>query len=97
MKQKIYEIHINGEKEWICADTSLEALKFYCGLTDILLTEFEDDDDIIEVPKEKWSKMNIVDTEVEPLSDGSYPIVMSFDEYMRIEATKVDIIATTNY
>ena len=97
MKTKIYEIQINGEKEWVCADTAIEALKAYSSITDITLTDFENDDDIVEVPKEKWSEMNIVDTEVEYDDETGCPVIMTFAEYMEKEATSADIIATTNY
>jgi len=97
MKTKIYEIQISGEKEWVCADTAIEALKAYSSITDITLTDFEDDDDIVEVPKEKWSEMNIVDTDGKMDDEGNYPVVMTFSEYMEKEATSADIIATTNF
>ena len=97
MKTKIYEIQINGEKEWVCADTAIEALKAYSSITDITLTDFENDDDIAEVPKEKWSEMTIVDTEGEYDEEKGFPIQMTFSEYMEKEATSADIIATTNY
>lgn len=96
MKQKIYEFQINGEKEWICADTIFEALKFYHSLTDIDLVEFDDEDDIIEVPKEKWSSMNILNIEESRDDDGNYPIIETFEQYMQ-HAQFTEIIATTCY
>ena len=97
MKTKIYEIQINGEKEWVCADTAIEALKAYSSITDITLTDFENDDDITEVPKEKWSEMNIVNTEGEYDEETGLPVTKTFAEYMEKESTSADIIATTNY
>ena len=97
MKTKIYEIQINGEKEWMCADTVIEALKAYCSITDTDLIDFDNDDDIVEVPKEKWHEMNIVDTDGDYDEENGYPITMTFAEYMEKEATSSDIIATTNY
>lgn len=97
MKTRIYEIRINGEKEWVCADTIIEALKTYKSITDIDLYDFDNDDDIVEVPKEKWSEMNILDTEAPISDDLTYPVIMTFSEYMRTEATHSDIIASTNY
>lgn len=96
MKKNIYEIRISGEKEWICADTAIEALKFYRGLTDLDLVDFDDEDDIVEVPQSEWSKMNILDTE-QPMGDnGNYPIIETFEEYMK-HAQFTEIIATTIY
>lgn len=96
MKTKIYEIRIAGEKDWVCADTAIEALKFYCGLTDMDLVDFEDEDDIVEVPKEDWSNKTIVDTVSHIYEDGDYPIIETFEEYMN-HAHETEIIATTNY
>lgn len=97
MKTKIYEFQINGEKEWVCADTLVEALKTYCAITDMSITDFEDDDDIVEVPKEKWAEMEIVDTEAEYDEEKGYPVIKTFAEYMETEATRAEIIATTNF
>ena len=96
MKTKIYEIRIAGEKDWVCADTAIEALKFYCGLTDMDLVDFENEDDIVEVTKENWSKQTIVDTESPMDDNGDYPIIETFEEYMN-HAHETEIIATTNY
>lgn len=96
MKKKIYEFRISGEKEWICSDTLIEALKFYYGITEIDLLDFDDEDDIVELPQSEWSKMNILDTE-QPMDDeGNYPIIETFEEYMK-HAQFTEIIATTNY
>jgi hypothetical protein len=96
MKQKIYEFQINGEKEWICADTLFEALKFYYSINDLKLTDYDNCDDIIEVPKEKWSSMNILNIE-EPRDDnGHYPVIETFEQYMQ-HAQFTEIIATTCY
>lgn len=94
MKTKIYEIQINGEKEWVCADTAIEALKAYSSITGITLTDFENDDDIVEVPQEKWSEMKILNIDE---SEEDLSIEMTFADYMEKEATSADIIATTNY
>ena len=93
MKTKIYEIQTNGEKEWVCADTAIEALKAYSSITDITLSDFENDDDIVEVPKEKWENMYIFDID----SNIVGKVKTTFAEYMEKEAISADIIATTNY
>ena len=96
MKTKIYEIRIAGEKEWICADTAIEALKFYHGLTDIDFVDFENEDDIVELPQSEWSKKNILDIDHPTDDEGNYPIIETFEEYMK-HAQFAEIIATTNY
>ena len=95
MKTKIYEIRIAGEKEWICADTAIEALKFYFGLTEMDLSDFEDEDDIVEIPKSEWDRKFIYDTD-EQDKNGNYPISQTFAEFMKT-ATGCEMIATTNY
>lgn len=97
MKKKIYEIKIGYEKFWVCADTAIEALKTYLYVTDTDMIELENEDDIIEVPKEKWDKMNIVDIEAEMDDEGNHPVIMTFSQYMETEATSSHIIALTNY
>ena len=97
MKTKINEIQINGEREWVCADTAIEALRMYSSITDITLADFDNDDDIVEVPKEKWSEMNIVDTDGEYNNETGYPVITTFAEYMEKEAISANIIATTNF
>ena len=97
MKTKIYEIQINGEREWVCADTVIEALRMYSSITDITLADFDNDDDIVEVQREKWSEMNIVDTDGEYNNETGYPVIMTFAEYMKKAAILANIIATTNF
>ena len=97
MKTKIYEIQINGEREWVCADTVIEALRMYSSITDITLADFDNDDDIVEVQREKWSEMNIVDTDGEYNNETGYPVIMTFAEYMKKAAILAKIIATTNF
>lgn len=57
---KIYALRVNGEIEWIAANTVIEALQNYITITGIELTDFELDDDIKEVPKEKWSQLKVM-------------------------------------
>lgn len=97
MKKKIYEIRIGYEKYWVCADTSIEAIRTYLEATDTDLIDLEDEDDMVEVLKEKWDNMNIVDIEAEMDDKGSYPVIMTFSEYMEKEATVSEIISTTAY
>lgn len=97
MKNNVYEIKVGYEKYWVCADTAIEALKTYLSCTDTDMIDIENEDDIVEVPKENWDKMNILDIEAEMDNEGNYPVIMTFSEYMEKEATTSDIIATTNY
>jgi PHD/YefM family antitoxin component YafN of YafNO toxin-antitoxin module len=94
-KMNVYEIRTNGEKEWICASTLFECLKFYHGLNDLAITDFDDDDDVVLIPEEDWPLMNVIDTD-ETDETGEHPILHTFEQYMKT-ATSVDIIATTAY
>lgn len=86
---KIFEINweSQGEKEWVAAETNLHALKVYCRITDMSIDDFEDTDEIIEIPKNKWSKYKIK-------MEGDVEI--TFKQYMRANNTP-DIIAGTMY
>lgn len=91
---KIFEFQwtSQGEKEWVCAHTIVEALKFYLSLTSMDMVDLEDDDNIIELPKEEWSKMTIRHTDPE---EGE-PETETFEEFMR-GRIRPDIIAGTMY
>ena len=60
------------------------------------MVDFENEDDIVEVPKEDWSKKTIMDTESPMDDNGDYPIIETFEEYMK-HAHETEIIATTSY
>lgn len=64
---KVFEIKWNdGEKEWISAESFIGAIKFYCSETSFDVSDFDDEDEIREVPKEEWDKMKITNTEYDP-------------------------------
>lgn len=92
---KIFEFRYTSqkEKEWVCANTIIEAIKTYCSVTGIDLIDFNDvndDDDIIEIPKEEWATHNIV--------DESGNVIETFEQYMNNpDNNKSDIIAGTPY
>lgn len=86
---KIFEINweSQGEKDWIAADTNIQALKFYCRLTDMSIDDFGDDDTIIEIPKSKWGKYKVNHED-----DGE----ITFKQWMK-NNIRPDIIAGTMY
>lgn len=94
MELKIFELRWTGEKEWVCAYTNIHALRVLCNITDIDLTDMNDTDEIIEVPKEKWSELYIKNMDFDELNDPEDWKQMSFEEYMK-DKTLPDIIATT--
>lgn len=88
---KIFEIRWNviDEKSWVCADTNIEALNYYMKTTSMDLLDFDDSDEIVELPESEWEKHTIDNSE-----DGEEN--ESFAEYMK-KARTTDIIAETIY
>lgn len=87
---KIFEIRweSQGEKEWVAAYTNLHAIKVYCSITDMNIDDFDDDDEIVEVPKKDWSKYDVK-------QEGDDRVI-TFKQWME-ENKKPDIIAGTMY
>lgn len=82
----IFEIRTGGEKVWVAANTNIHALKIHEFMSEMNLCEFENEDEIIEVPENKWSKMFVTDEYGKQL--------YSFKDWMK-KNTKPDIIAMT--
>lgn len=94
-KMKIYAIQSQGETEWICAHTIFEALKYYHSINDLEITDFDDDDDIVIVPEDKWGEMTVIDPD--DLDENENPkVIHTFADVMK-EQTTADIIASTVY
>lgn len=88
---KIFELRwtSQGEKEWVCAYTNINALVTYLCITDTDMADLDYQDEIIEIPRNKWPEMSI-------RTDQKDGIEKTFEEYMKT-ATIPDIIATTIY
>lgn len=93
---KIFELKWTeqGEGEWVCAHTNIEALMFYLNTCSMSLHDLDKNDEIIEVPKEKWSELYIKNDDFDELNDPEDWKHMSFEEYMK-DKKHPDIIATT--
>lgn len=86
---KIFEIAWgDGEKEWIAANTTIQALKVYSSMTGVDLDDFEDDDNIVELPKSKWGRYTVKEEDAEES--------ITFKQWMK-ENKRPDIIAGTMY
>lgn len=87
--KKIFEINweSQGEKEWVAADTNIEALKKYCQITGMDIGDFEDEDSITELPKYKWSQYTVKEEDEKEIT---------FKQWMK-ENPRADIIAGTMY
>ena len=94
---KVFELRWNktNEREWMCALTNIDAIKTYCSITSTDLFDMDDVDEIVEVPKEKWSEHTITNTEYDKNDPEDWES-QTFEEYMRT-ATSADIIAGTMY
>ncbi len=55
---KIFEFQWNRieEKEWVAANSLVAAIREYCSTTGCDWTDWEDNDDIVEVPESEWDK-----------------------------------------
>jgi hypothetical protein len=86
---KIFEIRwSNGEKEWIAAESNLHAVRIYYSITGFNSFDFEEGDEIVELPKDKWATYTVkTEDEDEP---------MTFEKWMS-ENKYPDIIAGTMY
>jgi hypothetical protein len=80
---KIFELSINGEKEWVSGTTVIQAIRTYLQVTGMdLLVDFDGDEDIVEVPKEKWSELKVrYDDEFED-DEETEPLTITFQEWM---------------
>jgi hypothetical protein len=57
---KIYEITYNkGEKDYVSANTIIEALQEYTSSTFVSLDEMDKTDDIVEIPESEWEERRI--------------------------------------
>lgn len=94
---RIFELRFNKieEKEWVAHYTNIGALIFYCNETSTSLNEFDLEDEVIEVPKEKWEEYKVTNSDYDP-SDPDDWEYKTFSEYMK-EQGSPDIIAGTIY
>jgi len=97
MEMKIYELRwtYQDEKEWVSGRTIIEALKTYFATTDTSIIDLDDEDEIVEVPKEEWSKMTVRNTEYDENDPDDFE-EMTFKEWMEQNQSS-DIIAGTMY
>lgn len=92
---KIFELDWSGEKEWVAANTNIEALKTHSAITGTDLVDYDDEDSIVEVPEEKWPEMRVINNEYDENDPDDWK-EKTFEQWMK-EHTKPDIIAGTLY
>jgi hypothetical protein len=87
---KLYELSTCGEKEWIAANTIIEALQVYHHITGNTPLDLDSVDDINEVPEEKWKDIALC------FPDDKDEPDITFAERMK-EVTKPEYLASTCY
>lgn len=94
----IYELQSGTEKEWIAANTAIQALKFYSGITGMNIYDYGDTDDIDTIHEAEWHLHIINYPDEDMLPDGSYK-KESFAEIMEREKLSSDpfMIGSTVY
>lgn len=65
----IYELKTQGEKEWIVANTAIEALQIYNCITDLRISEMGPSDDLVMLTDEQ-AKSIIINYEDEHVTLG---------------------------
>lgn len=93
-----------GEKYWVAAHTVIEAMQIHSQITDTDLMEYDHEDDVIELPFEKWKYYKVTDPEDRfpnrHYGEGNCPISrysrrpITFQQWMNENHTP-DMIATT--
>jgi hypothetical protein len=53
---RIFELTTKKGKEWIAANTIIEALKTYCSMQDVFISELDDEDELTEIPESEWGE-----------------------------------------
>ena len=90
---KIYELQYHdGEKEWIAANTVIEALQVTTSISDMNISDYDEKTDIVEVPESEWENRIIFDVEYPEDKD----LQRTFKQWME-DNSKPDIIASTIY
>ena len=82
-------------KNGVSGRTIIEALKTYLSVTGTDIVDLEDEDEIIEVSKEEWSKMIVRNTEYDETDPDDFE-ENTFEEWMKQNPSS-DIIAGTMY
>lgn len=94
---KVFELRWNqqGDREWIAARTNIDAIQTYLSITDMSIHELDNDDEIVEIPREKWSEYTVSNSDHDP-SDPESKEKETFEDVMK-RLTKPDIICGTMY
>lgn len=93
---RIFEYQWNtGEKEYVAANTVVEAIKILLSVNDLSIDDLENEEEIVEIPKEKWNDMKVLNMEYDP-NDPDDKEELTFAELMS-ENSNPDVICGTMY
>jgi hypothetical protein len=84
---KIFEIHSQGEKTWVAAETNIGALICLSKLDDSNLWDYSTGDEIVELPDAEWDAHTLLD------EDGN--VTQTFRQWMDGQAWPEVITSTT--
>ena len=70
----------DGEREYISANTNVDAIKVYCQDCSFDVWDFEDDCEINEIPEDEWEKFTIKMDDFEGDEDSK---IITFVEWMK--------------
>ena len=89
---KIFEITFTkeNEKAWIYAKSLIDCIKTYLRVTGASIGDFSEDDDIAQIPKEKWHEYTVLNT------DNEDELPMTFDSWVLLNDGFSDLIAVTS-
>ncbi len=94
---KVFELRwiAQDEKEWIAANTNIGALHAYFRITGTDFSDLDEDDEIVEIPKEEWSKITIRNSEYDPNDPEDFES-QTIEEFMK-DCKSPDLICGTMY
>lgn len=69
-KKRVFQIG-RGYIDWVCASTKEEAISFLANLIGAWVEEFEGSE-VVEIPKEKWGDLYIIDFDCMEPDEGEY-------------------------
>ena len=92
---KIFELQYQGKKEWIIANSIIQALQIHIGCTGGSINDFMASDDIFEIPHSQWNRLMIKNAKFNSDDPGDWCIA-SIKQLMK-ENPKPAIITGTMY
>lgn len=93
---KIYEITFGGERYWVAARTTTEALRIMISTIGVNFYDFGDDDEIEVLPPEEWPNRHIIDPDTDLEENEESEVIETFAQW--VERNKEPgLIASTDY